>query len=438
MKQIITKLLIGIGIFASSQLNAQSLQTFIEQALEQNYQIKIVRNTAQIAENNNTVGAAGMLPSVGVNGQYTQSYNNTEQQLADGSLREGSNAENTNLSLSALANWTVFKGFSVHAKRNQLEALEQIGKLNAQFYIEQTISDIVSVYYQLVYERKLLENYRASLAVSNFRNTIAQKQKSLGMGTIMDYGQALVDYQTDSIRVLAQETQVKNLEIDLNRVINQNLEQTITIVNPKFDLKAIPAKQVLLDKLSEHNTQLETSHLQELVAENQLRIDRAQRYPQVDLFAGYQYSKSTAAVGFISSNLNYGPTVGVSVSFNLFNGGTTNRTIKNSVLYTQNASLSKEDLDISLQAEVLKMYEQYHTLSAQVSLAKSNLKSVEKVFVAAEEQLRTGAINGYDFRLTQQTVLNTKLTLTQLQYTLKVIEVNIQRLTGEVLTNYVK
>mgnify|MGYP000350827253 CR=1 FL=1 len=55
-----------------------------------------------------------------------------------------------------MANWTVFNGFSVYAKRSQLGYLEELGQLNAKFYIEQTVSDIVIAYHQLVYEKQLL------------------------------------------------------------------------------------------------------------------------------------------------------------------------------------------------------------------------------------------------------------------------------------------
>ena len=59
-----------------------------------------------------------------------------------------------------------------------------------------------------------------------------------------------------------------------------------------------------------------------------------------------------------------------------------------------------------------------------------------KVYKIAEEQLKQGAINGYDFRLTQMSLLNSELTLMQLQFALKAIEINLNRLSGRVLEVY--
>jgi outer membrane protein TolC len=60
-----------------------------------------------------------------------------------------------------------------------------------------------------------------------------------------------------------------------------------------------------------------------------------------------------------------------------------------------------------------------------------------KVYKTAEEQLKQGSINGYDFRLTQLSLLNSELTLMQLQFALKAIEINLNRLSGKVLEAYV-
>ncbi len=436
MKQILNKTLVIIALFIASNSSAQTLQEFINTAMQNNYQISIVKNEAQVATNNNVIGNTGVLPTVDLNGTYSNSFNNTKQEFADGTVREGSNAKNTNLNLSALANWTVFNGFNVYAKRSQLTYLEELGQLNSKFYIEQTVSDIVTAYHQLIYEQQLLKNYQQSLTISLFRLTLEKKRKEVGAGKAMDYGQALVDYQTDSIRFLSQQNTIQALKIELNNTLNNELEKEIIVSEDEFTVLVIPAKDTLLQKVDEANNQLAQQRLQELIAETDLRMAKASRYPKIDLFAGYQYSKTTAAVGFSNSNQNYGPTVGVSVSFNLYNGGATNREIKNIKLYAENTQLTKQQVNQQINATVLNFYNEYNSITTQILLAKSNVEEMTKVYNTAEEQLKKGAINGYDFRLTQLSLLNSELTLMQLQFALKAIEINLNRLSGTVLTSY--
>jgi len=437
MKQISVKIVAIIMVFTVTKISAQTLHEMINTALANNYQINIVKNEAQVATNNNVIGNTGALPTVDLTGTYSHSFNNTEQKFADGSSRGGNNAKNTNLNVAAMANWTVFNGFSVYAKRSQLGYLEELGQINSKFYIEQTVSDIVTAYHQIVYEKQLLNNYQQSLNISLFRLNLEKKRKAIGAGKAMNFGQALVDYQTDSIRLLGQENTIKTLQIELNNILNNELEKELLINDKGFSFMAIPSKDSLLRNVENANQQLAQQRLQELIAETDLRMEKANRYPKIDLFAGYQYAKSTSAVGFFNSNQTYGPTVGVSISFNLYNGGATNREIKNTKIYTENTSLTKQQVNQQINADVLNFYNEYNSITTQIILAQSNVTEMEKVYKTAEEQLKQGSINGYDFRLTQLSLLSSELTLIQLQFSLKAIEINLNRLSGKVLKAYI-
>ena len=92
---------------------AQRLSEFINMALQENYQIKLVQNQQSIAENNNTLGNAGYLPELSVNGQYSKNIQNIRQVFFDSPPRVGSNALSDNYSAQALVNWTAFHGFRV-------------------------------------------------------------------------------------------------------------------------------------------------------------------------------------------------------------------------------------------------------------------------------------------------------------------------------------
>lgn len=436
MKQILVNIIAILALLVGSNCSAQTLQEFVNAAMQNNYQINIVKNEAKIATNNNVIGNTGMLPSVNLDGTYSNSFNNTRQVFADGTIREGSNAKNTNLSVSALANWTVFNGFSVYAKRDQLGYLERLGQINSKFYIEQTVSDVVTAYYQMVYEKQVLNNYQQSLKISLFRLNLERKRKEVGASKAIDYSQALVDYQTDSIRLLGQENTIKGLQIEINNLLNYALEQELNITEEAFSFIAIPAKDSLLQNIDQANQQIAQQRLQELIAETELRMTKASRTPKVDLFGGYQYSRSTAEIGFSNSSQNYGPTVGVTVSFNLFNGGSTNREIKNTKLSSENTSLTKQQVTQQVNANSLIFYNEYKVLTTQIEIAKTNVDEMSKVYKIAESQLKNGSINSYDFRLTQQSLLTSELTLINLQLALKAVEINLNRMSGKIVESY--
>lgn len=434
MKQIFIK--ITLAVFIASIGYTQTLTEIIRTALAQNYQIQIVKNEAEITANNNSQGNAGNLPSVDLNGMHSTSYNNTLQKYSDGSSREGENAKNSNMNLSATVTWNIFNGFHAYAKKDQLAYFEELGQLNSKFYVEQTVSDIVTAYYQLVLEKLVYKNYQQSLKISSFRLDLENKRKEIGAGTILDYGNALVDFQTDSMRLLAQYNVIQSIEVELNRTLNNALDNAFLITETGFPALTLPARDILFDQAAQNNKQLKQQRLQELISETELRMQKSRLYPGIDLFAGYQYSKSVSEAGFFNSNQSYGPTAGISISFNLYNGGNTLREIENARIDIKNSKLSKEDIRKNLDAGLLNLYNEYDSIHMRIGLAASNVETMQKVFNTAQQQLKQGAINGYDFRLTQLNLLNSELTLIQLQFTLKAIEINLKRFSGTILETY--
>ncbi|MEZ5007786.1 MAG: TolC family protein [Chitinophagales bacterium] len=437
MKQIFNRILVAIFLVGCiTPMSAQTLEELINTAIENNYEIKILKNDATIATNNNTNGNAGKLPTIDLSSGVTTSFNSTKQKFADGVERSGNFANNTNINASVLLNWTAFDGFRVQARKEQLGYLEQLSDVDVKFYIEQTVADVTMAYYQLLYEKQLLANFQQSLDISAFRLGIEKKRKDVGGGRAIDYGQSLVDYQTDSIRLIGQINTIKSLEIELNRLLNNDLEQSYDFSDQKFSIQPLPKKDSLLNAIKNNNKQLQQQRLLELISETTLRLAKADRYPRIDLFGGAQYTHSFSEVGFVESSRNIGPLFGVNINFNLYNGGETTRIIENSKIDIESASLSKAQVNQNIDANVLDLYYQYLSVSSRIALANNNIEAMKKVYNTTSEQLKQGAINGFDFRTTQLNLLNTELSLIQLQFSLKAIEININRLSGNAIAAY--
>jgi outer membrane protein len=435
MKQIFNSVIAFLILGTAYNSNAQTLDSLINLALSNNYQIQILKNQETIAANNNTWGIAGRLPSIDIGAGVNSSFSSSKLSFSDGTERVGSFANNTNINASILANWTIFDGFRVQATKEQLNYLAQIGQEDVKFYVEQTVSDIVAAYYQLVYEKQLLTNYQESLDISALRLQIEAKRREVGAAKGIDYGLALVDYQLDSIRLLQQLNTIESIEIDLNRVLTRDLEVPFQI-DTNFSLLILPSKDSLLSSIKTNNKQLQLERLRELLAETEMRIAKADRYPRIDIFGGVQYTQSFSELSLVESSRNIGPAFGINISYNLFNGGATKRNVANSAILIETANLSQKDVNLALDATVLDLYKQYASIQKRIELSTQNIQVMESIYNSAEEQLRRGAINGLDFRTIQLNLLNTELSLIQLQFLLKAVEVNINRLSGSVVEAY--
>lgn len=112
MKRNLLYILLGaLATFSSFAAHNTPLKSCIEKGLEQNFQIRMVRNDQKISDNNMTFGNAGYLPTLVLNAALGGSESNTSQFPPDGSATiKTTGVSNQQLSSSVNLNWTIFEG----------------------------------------------------------------------------------------------------------------------------------------------------------------------------------------------------------------------------------------------------------------------------------------------------------------------------------------
>jgi outer membrane protein TolC len=412
------------------------LQTLIDKVLSENYQVKIVRNQEQMASNNNTLGNAGFLPDVSVQGSSSVNVNNRQEELTSGDVNDFNNNKTTSLNALATVNWTVFDGFRMFARRDKLGYLQEIGALETKYLIEQTIADVATLYYRLVTEQQRLANTNKAMQVSAFRLKLEKKKSEVGSGNALRYNQALVDYQTDSMDVIRQHQVIRSLEISINQIINQSPLQRIVPADETIPLATVENLEQLTTKSLKTNFNLQIDRLQELISETDLRSSQANRYPTINLYGQYSYSTQNYNTGTIQSLQNMGPQAGIQVRMNLFNGGNINREVRNARLAAANAALNSASATRIIESLVTDRYFRFTTLSQLLSIAQNNVEAAEKSLTVATMQLEQGSIDGYNFRLTQLSVINARHAVTEIEYSLKTTEIELNKLSGDLAVSY--
>lgn len=413
--------------------NTFSLNELITLTLEENYQLQIVTNRQKMQENMNTPGNAGMLPSVDAGAVYSRDIQNSESNFFTGETRKGTNVQSNRFNAFVELDWTVFDGFSMFARRDRLEYLAALGDLETRYYIEQTVADLARAYYALVRDRRLLDIYLQSKEVSAFRLTLEERKRSLGSGNALLYHQAVVDFNTDSIAVLDQQMILRDRQIEINRIINRDPRLAVMPVASPAILQGIASEQEIISMAVANNRDLERAKLEELIAGAGLRIEQAFRYPQVDIFGNYAFTRQRNELGLLESAQSYGAQFGIRVRMNLYDGGRQNTLVRNAMLEQENTEIFSEDTQAYIEAEMVRLTGWYHALTEQNRLVRDNVAAAEKSLAIAREQFQQGAINGYEFRQTQLAVLQVENRLIQIEYAARIIELDIYRISGILL-----
>ncbi|MDX1285633.1 MAG: TolC family protein, partial [Draconibacterium sp.] len=139
MKTIqILLLFILSGLIVQAQ-QPLSLSDAIGKALENNYDIRIVKENQRIAEIRNNWGTAGRYPYINLTMGDDNSFN----------LNENENFVTNRFSAGASVSWTLFDGLSVKINKQRFEELEQLSKQNTAIIVEGTIQSVILAYYDV-------------------------------------------------------------------------------------------------------------------------------------------------------------------------------------------------------------------------------------------------------------------------------------------------
>jgi outer membrane protein TolC len=179
-----------------------------------------------------------------------------------------------------------------------------------------------------------------------------------------------------------------------------------------------------------NNKELTLSRINREVAELEIKEVRGERFPEIDLNAGYSYSRSESGAGFIELNQTDGFNYGITTRFNIFDGFNTNRRVENARIQLKNQQLILEDQKRGVEAGLLGAFKNYANSLDLVILESENLTFAEQSLEIALERFKLGTINSIELREVQRTLISAESRLIQAQFEAKLAETELQRISG--------
>lgn len=406
-----------------------SLQEAITIALQNNYDIKLVKNEAEIAKNNAHLGNAGMLPTVGADFTTGGSRQNTVQTQASGTERKINGARNSNMSYGVGLNWTVFDGFSMFANYDKLKALEQQGEQNTTLQIISTVSQVFAAYYNISKQQQLVAAADSTIHISELRSKIAANKLQIGRGSKLDVLSAQVHFNADTSFYLQQ----KNLLVNYKTQLNQLLARDITTnfyVESDFEIERNLNYTSLLSQLEQLNPELQNAVLDQRIAELTLKQVQGNRYPQISLNSGYNFNRSSSPTGFNTQFRAHGFNYGLTASINIFNGFTQRQNERNAKLNINTAQLNHNKVKQDLTTQLLAAYQDYSTFIELTKLEKSNIDLANQNLDITLEKYRLGNITPLELREAQKNAIDANTRYLEIKYQAKLAEIYLKQLSG--------
>jgi outer membrane protein len=416
------------------KMNAQEVLTIedaMKIALQNNFDIKIASNNLDIDKENVSTGNAGMLPKVTATLTDANSIQNSSQTRQDGTTTSLDNAKNNSLNYGVGLDWTIFDGFKMFARLEQLKELQKLGEAELKRTLILKISAVNAAYFDLVQQQQQLAALDTTIVISTQRLTLAQNRFSIGKASKLEVLNAQVDLNTDKVTLLRQKESYANRKMALNQILARD---------PKVDFKVVDQVTVddklilseLMTLAEKQNPQLEAQIINKRVSELELKQIKGERYPTVSVNTGYNFSESQSSLGFTSQSSAKGLNYGLRASLNLFDGLAQNRNEKIAKIQIKNAEIAIEQQSLLLNSELATAFQTYLTNLELIDLEETNEAIAKQNLNITVDKFRIGTITTLEFRTAQLNYINAKVRYSNAQFQAKLSEIALRELAGNI------
>ena len=426
-------LLVVLAIVISKVITAQeklSLADAVKIAVQNSYDIKLVENTVAIAKNNNSYGVAGGLPTISSTATNNNTSSTIHQTFPDPSRNTTrSGVEGTTVNGSLNVSMILFNGFRVAATKDRLESIEKQSAATLQNQLLNTSSVVMQQYYNVVRQEAYLKTIQKSIEASEQRVAIVKTRQQVGVANQADVLQSNID-----LNALLQAKQNQLLVIDQAKADLYNSMVVPATSNYTFDETILVDQNI---KMAEVEAKMKDHPLlqsaQQLVNVNQFieKETRATMYPTLRANTGYSYSSNRNGAGFILLNESYGPFLGINLALPIYNGGASKRAYNNAKIATNSAKLQLENATLDLNTELFKTYKNYLNSVKQTPVEQENYKMSQELLGLVMQKYQLGQATMVDVKQAQQSFETAGFRLTSLQFTAKIAEIELKRLSNQ-------
>lgn len=432
IKNILFPLFLLLASAASAQ-QVMNLQECLRIGLENNYDLRIVRNEELISDNNVTLGNAGFFPEVSLNSGYNLRNSNSDQFPAgEEDVIESRNSNTQTLDAGLNLNWTLFEGFRIQTNYQRLKEMQTIGELNTRLAVEDFIASLTAEYYNYVQQQIRLSNLQYAVSLSKERLRIVEARYQVGSLSQLDLQQAKVYFNTDSSLLIQHYETLNSSRIRLNELMGGDVEQNFLAKDTTILFDTSLLKEELFEQAIHHNTALLLSGKNKVLSELDLKSLRSRNYPYLRLNGGYGFTHYNYNTGTLDRQRTWGPNVGLTLGYTIFDGFNRRREQKNAEITVQNRELQFERNKLALESDFANIWMAYQINTELTNLELESLENAKLNYEIAMERYKIGDLSGLELREAQNSLLEAEQRLLTAQYRTKLYEISLLQLSGKV------
>lgn len=421
-------------------LSAQPLlqaKDVVSSALKNNFGVQISENNLAIAANNQSVLNSSFLPTLGANAGANYNLNNVVANFQNGTSTELNGAQSSSFNAGVNLNYVLFDGFGRWYNYKQLKEQYQLTELEAKTTMENAVFDALSAYYDVAIQSSQVEILTDAVAVSSIRLERERSNFDFGQTTMLSVLNAEVDLNSDSISLVNARVALANSKKNLNAVLVEDINRDFTVDSNVIFMTGMD--KATLQKMMLENNSILLQAKQNLTLNNyNMGITRSRYLPSISANAQYGWNRNNNnQASFLLSSMSNGLNAGATLTWNLFDGGTTRTNAQNTKLQNLNLALQIEQTINNLNRDFEIAWANYQNSLFQYNSLSRNLDNSKYNFSRTDEQFKLGQVNSVEYRQAQLNLFSVETQVIQAKYSTKLAELRLLQLSGLLLeTNF--
>ena len=396
-------------------------------ALKNSYSISVTKNIADAARVNNTLGNAGMLPTIMINGSDNYSVNNVYLNLSSGSNITSAAGKSNAFNAGIALNWTLFDGTKMFITKNKLNQLEKLGEIQFRDTVMQTIFNVTVAFYQVVVQKEQLLAIRDVMAYSLERVKILQKGYEAGIAHKNDLLQAKIDLNVNKEAEINQINTISNSKRALNMILARDTDTGYDVADT-IPLNYNPDPADLMNNLFTNNPTVLMYQKQVDIARLSVGEYQSYRLPKLNFVTSYNFLQNDNNASNVLTNRTYGPPVGGSLVIPVYQAGNALRQVKTAKIQLQSSQYLLDDMKLAVNTQLKTSLTEFEDQKTLLGIETDNLALAKENLRISLERLRLGQTTALEVRQAQESYANSLARYYDFEFNMKVAETRLKQL----------
>jgi outer membrane protein len=372
-----------------------TLDRAIQIALERNPTLKIAENSSELDAISVRQQKMQFLPSVGLTTNTSESIGRSFSQDEGRIITQTTNSVNTGLTSSVV----LFNGFSNTAALQQAKLSQAAGTADVSRSRQTVVFTVMSNFLTLITQEEQLRVQQEALTSQLAQEAQIKAYVDAGARAISDLYQQQATTASSRLTVVQTQRSLQLARMGLVRTLHLDPLQDYTFEIPALSDTAATLAAVDLPRLSERalaqRADVSAAETRVSVAEQQLRIAAATRYPSLNLQVGYNSGFSSASPdGFLNQlNSRRGGSIGLGVTLPVFDRLTSRLAKERAGIQVENAKINLENARQNVQIEVRTAYLDLASSQEQLRAAEAQLRAANLALQTSQQRYNVGAAN---------------------------------------------